>query len=317
MAKFVAVIALFALASRVEAQQVTTGSKVSSPYTTPPSSWPVCRLGMAPIDPGPAPKDATVFPVTGGPVVMSEAGPNGSVRWIRCNLAAGTPSYRSADGDLRDVASNQPFSPIGWDAGGIASTNGKDGRGIADAVIEGKNLVLIYTDGTRKNVGRVVGEDGLNGTSVTSIGLGYGDPNCPYGGTKFVSGTNVSYNCNLRANQITEDGKGVLCFRGVKSTLSCAAVLAGIAGAIWLGHELLERHGDKAKPGPPKVTTDSVKVCNDLRICKTSGGGAPGVGNLIPSHEPDFGIDTRRGIDIDIKPLKGGRTGVGLMIPIR
>jgi hypothetical protein len=84
--------------------------------TTPTASWPVCKLGKAPIAPGPAPEEATVFPVKGGPVVMSEAGVAGVVKLIRCNLPANTPSYRGADGVLRDVASNQPFFPVGWDA---------------------------------------------------------------------------------------------------------------------------------------------------------------------------------------------------------
>src|SRR3989344_8645548 len=84
--------------------------------TTPLSSWPVCRLGAAPIHPGPAPAEAVVFPAQGGPVVMSEAGLKGAVRFIRCRLPAGTPSYRGTDGVLRDVASNQPYWGVGWDA---------------------------------------------------------------------------------------------------------------------------------------------------------------------------------------------------------
>jgi hypothetical protein len=87
-----------------------------SAQTTPPASWPVCQLGKAPVAPGPAPVEATTFPVKGGPVVMSEAGLNGAVKLIRCNLPTNTPSYRGADGVLRDVASNQPYWPVGWDA---------------------------------------------------------------------------------------------------------------------------------------------------------------------------------------------------------
>ena len=84
--------------------------------TTDPANWPVCRLGAAPIAPGPAPAEATVFKTTGGPVIMSEAGLQGTVRLIRCRLAPGAEVYRGADGDLRDLPSNQPFWSVGWDA---------------------------------------------------------------------------------------------------------------------------------------------------------------------------------------------------------
>ena len=95
--------------------------------TTPPASWPVCRLGKAPVAPGPPPTEAVVFQVKGGPVAMSEAGLNGAVKWIRCNLPINTPSYRGADGVLRDVASNQPFFPVGWDAVEPAPISGPKG----------------------------------------------------------------------------------------------------------------------------------------------------------------------------------------------
>ncbi len=84
--------------------------------TTDPASWPVCRLGGAPIAPGPAPTEAVVWPSRGGPVIMTEAGPKGAVLMIRCLLPTGTEIYRGADGDLRDLPSNQPFWPVGWDA---------------------------------------------------------------------------------------------------------------------------------------------------------------------------------------------------------
>ena len=91
-------------------------SKHADGQTTQPASWPVCRLGKAPVAPGPPPTEAVVFPAKGGPVIMSEAGTAGAVRLIRCNLPADTPSYRGADGVLRDVASNQPYWPVKWDA---------------------------------------------------------------------------------------------------------------------------------------------------------------------------------------------------------
>ena len=86
--------------------------------TTPQSSWLECKLGKAPISPGPAPADAYTFGVKGGPVLMSEAGitKGAPARWITCILPKETPSYRGADGVLRDVASNQPYFPVGWDA---------------------------------------------------------------------------------------------------------------------------------------------------------------------------------------------------------
>ncbi len=84
--------------------------------TTPLKDWPTCRLGAAPIAPGPAPADATVYHAVGGPVIMTEAGPKGSVRMIRCVLEPGTPIYRGTDGALRDLPSNQPFWPVGWDS---------------------------------------------------------------------------------------------------------------------------------------------------------------------------------------------------------
>ena len=91
-----------------------TSASAQDPAIT--AKWPVCRLGKAPIAPGPPPLDAQVFPAKGGPVIMSEAGPGSSVRLINCRLPVDTPSYRGSDGDLRDVASNQPYTPVGWDA---------------------------------------------------------------------------------------------------------------------------------------------------------------------------------------------------------
>ena len=84
--------------------------------TTNPAKWPVCQLGKAPVAPGPAPAEAIVFKSTGGPVIMTEAGRNGGVPSIRCRLPPGTDVYRGADGTLRDLPSNQPFWPVGWDA---------------------------------------------------------------------------------------------------------------------------------------------------------------------------------------------------------
>lgn len=95
--------------------------------TTPPASWPECRLGRAPVAPGPAPKDAVVFPAPGGPAIMSEAGLRGAVRLVQCRLKAGEPVYRGSDGVLRDVASNQPFFPVGWDAAPPPVTAGPQG----------------------------------------------------------------------------------------------------------------------------------------------------------------------------------------------
>lgn len=89
---------------------------MANAQTSNPAKWPVCHLGAAPIAPGPAPTEAQVFKTMGGPVVMSEAGPAGSVRLVRCRLAPGTEVYRGADGELRDLPSNQPFWPVGWDA---------------------------------------------------------------------------------------------------------------------------------------------------------------------------------------------------------
>lgn len=117
--------------------------------TTAPATWPTCKLGAAPIDPSPAPSEAKVFPAAGGPVLMTEAGRLGSVRMIRCQLPVGTPSYRGADGVLRDVASNQPYFPVKWDAAPPQEKPGRDG-------VDGR-------DGINGKDG-VAGRDGINGT---------------------------------------------------------------------------------------------------------------------------------------------------------
>ncbi|AUR87524.1 hypothetical protein NVP1101O_113 [Vibrio phage 1.101.O._10N.261.45.C6] len=44
---------------------------------------------------------------------------------------------------------------------------GVDGRGIDDATIDGTDLTLYFTDGTESNVGKVVGDDGIDVTSAT------------------------------------------------------------------------------------------------------------------------------------------------------
>jgi hypothetical protein len=123
-------------------------AQAQNPNTTDPAKWPVCRLGAAPIAPGPAPSGAVVFKTEGGPVVMTEAGPNGLVRSVRCRLTSGVEVYRSADGTLRDLPSNQPFWPINWDASpppspkdGTNGANGTNGRNGRDGVngINGRN----------------------------------------------------------------------------------------------------------------------------------------------------------------------------------
>jgi hypothetical protein len=95
---------------------------VAEAQTTPTASWPECKLGKAPISPVAPPAEATTFGAKGGPVVMSEAGTAGAVKLTRCRLPENTPSYRGADGVLRDVASNQPYWPVGWDAAPPAPT---------------------------------------------------------------------------------------------------------------------------------------------------------------------------------------------------
>lgn len=47
--------------------------------------------------------------------------------------------------------------------------DGEDGRGISKAEIVKGNLIIHYTDGTKENVGRVVGKDGINGVNGRSI----------------------------------------------------------------------------------------------------------------------------------------------------
>ncbi|CAM0102337.1 hypothetical protein VPH5P1C_0014 [Vibrio phage 5P1c] len=44
---------------------------------------------------------------------------------------------------------------------------GVDGRGITETTIEGNDLTLYYTDGTEANVGKVVGDNGIDVTSAT------------------------------------------------------------------------------------------------------------------------------------------------------
>jgi len=121
------------------------------------------------VAPGPPPAEAVVFPAKGGPVIMSEAGTAGAVRLIRCNLPDNTPSYRSADGVLRDVASNQPYWPVGWDAApvptlrnGIDGRNGVDGKNGIDGRngVDGKNGI----DG-RNGVDGAKGDPGKNATA--------------------------------------------------------------------------------------------------------------------------------------------------------
>lgn len=95
----------------------------------PIEQWAVCQLGKAPVVRNrPAPNEAQVFASPGGPVIMSEDGPGSSIRWIQCRLPAGTPSYRGADGVLRDVESNQPYFPVMWDAAPPVALKGERGE---------------------------------------------------------------------------------------------------------------------------------------------------------------------------------------------
>ena len=79
------------------------------------AKWPTCNLGEKPIAPGPEPAGAVVFRTDGGPVIMSQRGGKGA-EWPLCRLAPDARVYRGRDGVLRDLPSNQPFFPVGWDA---------------------------------------------------------------------------------------------------------------------------------------------------------------------------------------------------------
>lgn len=53
---------------------------------------------------------------------------------------------------------------------GIKGKDGEDGRGIEDVYIDEKgHLIIVFTDGEKKDVGKVVGKDGANG-------VGFGGP---------------------------------------------------------------------------------------------------------------------------------------------
>lgn len=110
---------------------LATASNLYAQTSVNQANWPVCLLGEAPIARGPAPPEAQVFKTTGGPVLMTEAGPPGrerEARIISCQLAPDSEVYRSADGTLRDLPSNQPFWPIGWDATASQQIAGRDGK---------------------------------------------------------------------------------------------------------------------------------------------------------------------------------------------
>lgn len=48
--------------------------------------------------------------------------------------------------------------------------NGRDGRGIADAYIdESGHLIIVFTDGTKKDVGKVTGKDGASGVGMPGM----------------------------------------------------------------------------------------------------------------------------------------------------
>jgi len=79
------------------------------------NQWPVCKPGGSPAAKGTPPADVHIFKSP----MMSQKKPasKNDVEWILCRLEAGVDSYRTTSGVLYDVVSNQPYLPIGWDAG--------------------------------------------------------------------------------------------------------------------------------------------------------------------------------------------------------
>jgi len=104
-------IVLWALVALVVFSAPTMAQTIESAT----AKWPICNLGAKPIAPGPEPAEALVFRTDGGPVIMSQKGGKGA-EWPLCRMAPGARVYRGTDGVLRDLPSNQPFFPVGWDA---------------------------------------------------------------------------------------------------------------------------------------------------------------------------------------------------------
>lgn len=52
----------------------------------------------------------------------------------------------------------------------VANADNKDVRGIQDCYIDDKgHLIIVFTDGTKKDVGKVVGEDGVSGVGIAGM----------------------------------------------------------------------------------------------------------------------------------------------------
>lgn len=208
--------------------QTPNAATIKSVYGNP-AKWPVCQLGKAPIAPGPAPELANPFKAKGGPVFMSESGRTASEpgRWIVCNLPEDTDIYWWA-GSIRDVASNQPFYPIGWEPPATTPVNGRPGEpglpgangtnGSSCSVSNNGNdtYTLSCTDGTSVVVRN--GKDGRNGTNGTNA-------------TATATANNTWQ--DPMAKFVTNDG--FHCRKGCKVLIG-VGIVAGVAGGVFATH---------------------------------------------------------------------------------
>ncbi|MGW1679400.1 hypothetical protein [Saccharopolyspora sp. NPDC002376] len=91
------------------------------------------------------------------------------------SITAGRLVVSYTDGTARDVGPvvgpTGPAGPTGEQGpGGRDGVDGNNGRGVAGTAIDGVDLVVTFTDGTRENLGRVVGPAGRGITSTDTTG---------------------------------------------------------------------------------------------------------------------------------------------------
>ena len=120
-------------------------------------------------------------------VIWNQVGPQGPAGPQGLQGIQGPPGQNGVNGTNGVSVTSGPASTLSCPNGGSAfvsvsgttyACNGAPGKDGANG-----------TNGTN-------GTNGNNGVSVTSTALGAGDPNCPAGGTKFISASGTTFACN-------------------------------------------------------------------------------------------------------------------------
>lgn len=158
----------------------------------------------------------------------------------------GTPGPRGEKGDPGESGKDGAPGLDGKD--GKDGLNGKDGVGITDAIVNSEGvLVLTFTDGETKSVGRVVGKDGAPGRDGRDGAPG-GPPGPP--GPEGPAG---------------KDGTSIF-DAGVWTQSADYSRGAGVTygGSFWLSQE----DGNKEKPGTGRAWRLAVKKGRDGKDVK-------------------------------------------------